>query len=125
MQTEPGKSKKVVNADEWRDICRDMIKVPPVRPGRGSVLVARQPREAVTSGGIVLPDRAQEQQQIGMVIVLGLPSRNLMGSENEFWLKPGDTVIINQYAGKPLLLRGLELAIFNEDDVMARVNQSD
>ena len=69
----------------------------------------------------MIPDGAQEQAQVGMVISLGYPGMNLMGSETEYWVKPGDTVLVNQYAGKPLELRGVELAIFAEDDLVGRI----
>jgi len=108
--------------DEWMRRCAAMVEKPPVTPGRGSVLVARQPRLAVTQGGIIMPEKAQEQSQLAMVIALGAPKRNLMGSDDEFWVKPGDTVVVNQYAGKPLMLRDVETAVFEEDDIVARVN---
>jgi chaperonin GroES len=110
---------------EWRRRCAAMIEKEPVTPGRGQVLVARQPRLSKTGGGVIIPEKGQEQSQVGLVIALGPEGRNLMGSANEYWLKPGDTVLVNQYAGKPLLLRDVEMAIFVEDDVVGRINPTD
>ena len=114
-----------LSASDWRDRCREMIKDSPLTPGRGSVMVARQPRQSTSGGGIIIPTVAKEQAQVAMVIALGPPKRNLMGSNDEFWVKPGDTVLVNQYAGKPVVLRGIECAIFDEDDIMGRVNNID
>lgn len=116
---------KELTNDEWLRRCGAMVKNPPVTPGRAQVLVARQPRLGVTDGGIIMPEASKEQAQVGMVIALGAPKRNLMGSEDEFWVKPGDTVIVNQYAGKPLILRDVETAVFAEDDIVGRVNPTD
>jgi chaperonin GroES len=118
-------AKQDLTNEEWLRRCGEMVKKSPVKPGRGQVLVARQPRMSVTDGGIIMPEGAQEQAQVAMVIALGEPKRNLMGSDNEYWVKPGDTVIVNQYAGKPLILRDVETAVFAEDDIVGRINPTD
>lgn len=113
-----------LSAAEWLRRCKDMIENPVGKPGRGEVLVARQPRRVKTSGGIYIPSSAKEQSQLGMVIALGEKALNLMGTEIDFYLKPGDTVLVNQYAGKPVHFREVECAVFAENDVVMKLFDS-
>jgi len=105
---------------EWTRRCEVLIEKPSITPGRGRVLIARQPRSG-KQGSVIIPEAAKEQSQLGIVVALGPKRENLMGSEVDYWVSLGDTVLINQYAGKPLGMEGLELTIFEEGDIVARV----
>ena len=94
---------------------------PKVKPLNDKVLVKRLEAEAVTKGGIVLPDAAKEKPKEGEVLALGDGKLLDDGTRSPFQVKAGDRVIFSSYAGTEIKVGGEELLILGEDDILAVV----
>ena len=90
-----------------------------IRPLADKVLVQRLEAEAVTAGGIVLPDSAKEKPQRGKVISVGDGKLLDDGSLSKLQVKKGDSVLFTSYAGTEVKLVGQEYMIMSESDIMA------
>ena len=89
------------------------------RPLADKVLVKPSEAEAKTSGGIYIPDSAQQKPQEGEVIAVG-PGRVLDdGSRSTLAVAVGDKVIYSKYGGTELKLEGQEYMILDEDQIYA------
>ena len=86
------------------------------------LLVEAAEAEEVTSGGIVLPDTAQEKPQRGKVLAVG-PGRLLdSGERGEMDVRVGDEVFYGKYSGMEIEMDGGEYVILKESDVLAVVD---
>ncbi len=90
-----------------------------IRPLADKVLVQRLEAEAVTAGGIVLPDSAKEKPQQGKIVNVGNGKLLDDGSRSKFQVKKGDLVLFTSYAGSEVKLGGKEYMIMSESDIMA------
>lgn len=94
-----------------------------VKPMDDRLLVEPAEAEERTSGGIVLPDTAQEKPQRGKVLAVG-PGRLLdSGERGEMDVKVGDEVFYGKYSGTEIDVDGTEYVILKESDVLAVVEQ--
>jgi len=92
-----------------------------IKPLGDKVLVERLEAQAVTAGGIVLPEAAKEKPQQGKVISVG-PGKILDdGSIQKMQLKKGDVVLFTSYAGSDVKVNDKEYLIMSESDIMAIV----
>src|SRR5262245_41508666 len=70
-----------------------------IKPLGDRIVVQRNQAEGKTSGGILLPDNAQNKPQKGKVISVG-PGRMVKdGSRRPLQVKVGDTVLFTSWAG--------------------------
>lgn len=92
-----------------------------IRPLGEKVLVQRVEAEAVTAGGIVLPDSAKEKPQRGQVVSVGDGKLLDDGSRSKLTVKKGDQVLFSSYAGTDIKLGGVEYLIMDESSIMAVV----
>lgn len=77
--------------------------------------------EEITSGGIVLPDSAQEKPQRGSIVATG-PGKLLdNGERGALDVKIGDEVFYGKYAGTDVEVNGQEYVILRESDILAVV----
>ncbi|MCD6347185.1 MAG: co-chaperone GroES, partial [Bacteroidales bacterium] len=65
-----------------------------VKPLGDRVLVEPQEAEVKTSGGIFIPDSAQEKPQRGKVVAVGSGTKDI-----EMEVKAGDIVLYGKYSG--------------------------
>jgi chaperonin GroES len=92
-----------------------------IRPLDDRVVVQPIGAEEVTSGGIVLPDSAQEKPQRGSVVAVG-PGRLLdNGQRGEVAVEVGDEVIYGKYGGMDIEVNGEEVKVLRETDILAKV----
>ncbi|MFP6603509.1 MAG: co-chaperone GroES [Pirellulaceae bacterium] len=89
----------------------------------GDMLVVKRLEAAVTtSGGIVLPDSAQEKPQQGRVLSVGdgvlLPN----GTRVKGQVSEGDRVLFSSYSGTEVSVDDENLLIMREDDILAILN---
>jgi chaperonin GroES len=77
----------------------------PFKPLGDNVLV-KVSLERKTSGGIVIPDTAQEKPNFGVVLAAGNGKLNDQGNLMPMYVKVGDCVIIPKYAGTEIQLPG-------------------
>jgi chaperonin GroES len=92
-----------------------------LRPLHDRVLVRRVDPEAKTTGGIIIPDTAQEKPMEGEVIAVGPGARADDGKVHALDVKAGDRVLFGKWSGTEVRLEGEELMIMKESDVMGIV----
>ena len=90
-----------------------------IRPLGDKVLVKRIEAEAVTAGGIVLPDSAKEKPKRGRIQAVGDGKLLDTGERAKLQVKKGDEVLFTSYAGTEVKVGGEELIIMDESDILA------
>ena len=92
-----------------------------IKPLGQRVLVKRIEADAVTAGGIVLPESAQEKPQEAEVLSLGTGGTDENGKAIEFAVKVGDKVLISKYGGTEVKVDGEDVLILNDSDILGIV----
>jgi chaperonin GroES len=92
-----------------------------LRPLHDRVLIRRVEQEAKTTGGIIIPDTAQEKPMEGDVIAVGPGARGEDGKVHPLDVKAGDRVLFGKWSGTEVRLDGEELMIMKESDIMGLV----
>ena len=91
-----------------------------LKPLDDRVVVQPLDAEETTTGGIVLPDSAQEKPQRGKVVAVG-PGRLLDSGERcAIALSKGDEVLFGKYGGTDIEVEGEEVKILRESDILAK-----
>ncbi len=90
-----------------------------LQPLGDRVVVERESAEAVTSGGIVLPDTAKDKPARGSVVSVGNGRLLEDGSRAPFQVKVGDRVYFSSYAGEQFKVGDRELLLMREEDILA------
>ena len=93
------------------------------KPLYDRVLVERIAQEERTSGGIIIPDSAQEKPLQGQVLAVGVGKLNDDGSIRPTDIKVGDVVLFGKYAGTEIKIDGSDRTILREDDVLGVVEE--
>ena len=88
------------------------------RPLHDRVVVRRLTAEERTTGGIIIPDTAQEKPMQGEVIAVGPGARNEQGQLVPLDVKAGDRILFGKWSGTEVKLSGEELLIMKESDIM-------
>jgi chaperonin GroES len=88
------------------------------RPLHDRVAVRRLAAEGKTSGGIIIPDTAQEKPMEGEVVAAGPGARDEQGRIVVLQVKPGDRVPFGKWSGTEVKLDGEDLLIMKESDLM-------
>jgi len=92
-----------------------------IRPLDDRVVVEPVEAEAMTAGGIVLPDSAQEKPQRGKVLAVGEGRLLDSGQRGELSVSVGDEVIYGKYGGSDIEVNGEDVKILRESDILAKV----
>ena len=95
-----------------------------LRPLQDRVLIRRVEQEAKSSGGIIIPDTAQEKPMEGEVVAVGPGARDENGKLHPLDVKPGDRVLFGKWSGTEIKLDGEELMIMKESDIMGVIDQA-
>ena len=90
-----------------------------LKPLADRVVVEAAPAEEMSSGGIILPDTAQEKPQQGTVVAVGPGKVNDSGKEVAMSLKKGDKILYGKYSGTEFAFEGTEYLIMRESDILA------
>jgi chaperonin GroES len=88
------------------------------RPLHDRVLLRRVEQEAKTTGGIIIPDTAQEKPMEGEIIAVGPGARGEDGKVQPLDVKTGDRVLFGKWSGTEIKIDGEELMIMKESDIM-------
>ncbi len=91
------------------------------RPLHDRVVIRRLNAEEKTSGGIIIPDTAQEKPTEGEVVAVGPGARNEQGQIVPLEVKAGDRILFGKWSGTEVKLDGEELLIMKESDIMGIV----
>ena len=100
-----------------------MIAFKKLRPLMNRVLIKKSEPIVKTKGGILLPEKNQEQLNFGVVIAVG-PGRTLdTGSVRAVTVKEGDTVLLPEYGGNKVTLGdNQEYFLYRDDDLMGTLH---
>ena len=90
-----------------------------VKPLSDRVVVEAVPAEDVSSGGIILPDTAQEKPQQGTIVAAGPGKVSDSGKTVAMEVKKGDRVLYGKYSGTEFAFEGTEYLIMRESDILA------
>src|SRR5216683_552187 len=91
------------------------------RPLQDRVLVRRIAQEEKSTGGIIIPDTAQEKPMEGEVVAAGPGARAEDGSIRPLDVKAGDRVLFGKWSGTEIKIDGEDLMIMKESDLMGVV----
>ena len=88
------------------------------RPLGDRVVVRRLKEEQKTSGGIIIPETAQEKPQEGEIVAVGPGVIDDNGKRVIPEVKVGDFVLFGKWSGNEVKVDGAELLIMKETDIM-------
>lgn len=91
-----------------------------LKPLTDRVVLKQVEAEETTASGIILTGDAKEKPQEAMVLAVG-PGGVVDGKEVKMEVKVGDRVIYSKYAGTDVKIKGEELKIVRQSDILAIV----
>jgi chaperonin GroES len=89
-----------------------------IRPLHDRVIVKRIDEERKSAGGIVIPDTAAEKPDQGEVVAVGKGKKTDDGKLIPLDVKVGDRVLFGKYSGQTVKVKGDELLVMREEDIM-------
>ena len=89
-----------------------------IRPSHDRILVKRLEDERKTASGIVIPDSAAEKPDQGEVVAIGTGKIADDGKTRPVQVKVGDRILFGKYAGQTVKVKGEELLVMREEDIM-------
>ena len=92
-----------------------------IRPLGDKVIVQRLEADAITAGGIVLPESAKEKPQRGKIISVGDGKQLDDGSRAKMSVKKGQEVLFTSYAVTEVKVGNKDYLIMDESDILAIV----
>jgi chaperonin GroES len=94
-----------------------------LKPLEDRIVVKPQEAEAVTAGGIVLPESAKEKPLMGKVVAVGNGKLLDSGKRGQMSIKKGDVVLYGKYGGSEIEIEGVEYKILREDEVLGIIEK--
>ena len=88
------------------------------RPLHDRVVVRRVDSDEKSTGGIIIPDTAQEKPSEGEIVAVGTGARAEDGSVTPMDVKAGDRVLFGKWSGTEVTIDDEELLIMQESDIM-------
>jgi len=95
-----------------------------IRPLHDRVIVKRIDEERKSAGGIVIPDTAAEKPDQGEVVAVGKGKKSEDGKLIALDVKVGDRVLFGKYSGQTVKVKGDELLVMREEDIMGVIEGS-
>ena len=89
-----------------------------IRPLHDRVIVKRIEEERKSAGGIVIPDTAAEKPDQGEIVAVGKGKKDDNGKLIPIDVKVGDRVLFGKYSGQTVKVKGDELLVMREKDLM-------
>ena len=93
------------------------------RPLHDRVVVKRVVADQKSSGGIIIPDTAQEKPSEGEILAVGPGGRDESGKLIPIDLKVGDKVLFGKWSGTEVKIDGEDLLIMKESDIMGVITK--
>ena len=90
-----------------------------VKPLADRVVVEPAAAEEMSSGGIILPDTAQEKPQQGTIVATGPGKVSDSGTQVAMEVKKGDKILYGKYSGTEFSFEGTDYLIMKESDILA------
>ena len=91
-----------------------------IKPLDDRVVIQVLDAEEVTTGGILLPNSAQEKPQRGRVTAVGAGRLLKSGTRCPVSVKKGNEVIFGRYAGTDVTVDDVDYKILRENEILAR-----
>ena len=91
-----------------------------IKPLSDRVLIKMKENEETTKSGIILAGNSKEKPQIAEVIEVG-PGKMVDGVLREMYVKKGDKVIVDKYAGTEVKYENEEYIIVRQKEILAIV----
>lgn len=88
------------------------------RPLHDRVLVRRMDEDTKTSGGIIIPDSAQEKPSRGEIIAAGPGARDANGVLVALDVKVGDRILFSKWSGTEIKVDGKDVLVMKESDIL-------
>jgi chaperonin GroES len=95
-----------------------------IRPLHDRVIVKRIEEERKSAGGIVIPDTAAEKPDQGEIVAVGKGKKDDQGKLIPIDVKVGDRVLFGKYSGQTVKVKGDELLVMREEDIMGVIEGS-
>src|SRR5688572_9224196 len=92
-----------------------------IRPLHDRVIVKRLDEEKKTASGIVIPDTAAEKPDQGEIMSVGKGKMTDEGKLVPLEVKVGDKVLFGKYSGQTVRVKGDELLVMREEDILGVV----
>ena len=92
------------------------------KPLHDRVLVRRVQSDEKTTGGIIIPDTAQEKPMEGEVLEVGSGARDESGRIVPLDVKKGDKILFGKWSGTEVKMNGEEYLIMKESDIMGIIS---
>lgn len=89
-----------------------------VKPLADRVLVKVEEGETKTTGGIIIPQTAQEKTQTGVIVAVG-PGKETEKGKEPITVSVGQKVMYDKYAGTQVKIDGVEHLIVKMSDIIA------
>ena len=94
-----------------------------LKPLHDRIAVEPLQSEEKTSGGIIIPDSAQEKPLKGTVVAVGNGAKDKDGKVIPLEIKVGDTVMYGKWGGTEIRIDGKDLIIMKESHVIGIITQ--
>ncbi len=91
-----------------------------IKPLLDKVVLKKAEAETTTASGFILTTASKEKPQVSEVVAVG-PGGFVDGNEVVMTVKPGDKVIVAQYAGTEVKFGSEEYTIVRVSDILAIV----
>ena len=91
------------------------------RPLHDRVMIRRVDPEGKTTGGIIIPDTAQEKPMEGEIVACGPGARDEAGKLVPLDVKAGDRILFGKWSGTEVKIDGEDLLIMKESDILGIV----
>jgi chaperonin GroES len=95
-----------------------------IRPLHDRLVVRRIEAENTSTGGIIIPEKAQEKPLQGEVLAVGEGALLDSGERRPISVKVGERILFGKYTGTEIKLNGEDLLVLRESDVMAVIDNA-
>lgn len=92
-----------------------------LKPLDDRIVVEPLDAEEKTSGGILLPQTAQQKPQQGKVVAVGPGKLGETGSRHALAVAIGDLVLFGKYSGSDVEVSGTEYKILRESELLGKL----
>jgi chaperonin GroES len=88
------------------------------KPLHDRVVVRRVENDEKTSGGLIIPDSAQEKPAEGEVVSIGNGAIDEKGNRMPMDVKAGDRILFGKWSGTEVKINGEDMLIMKESDIL-------
>jgi chaperonin GroES len=92
-----------------------------IKPCHDYIFCRLDPKQEITSGGIIIPDMAQNKQQEGMVIAVGPGKLCENGEVVPPNVQVGDRVLLPKWGGSEEDVHGVKYSVVKDTDILCRI----